>query len=334
MSRSARHLQDDPISAASTGLIELGIDRSRRMDALEVLGCLIDHADSAGNVVLDRELVSQEETLGVDKCLEAYTLLERLDVVTRTDRGWSIANFHLHQGPVAETAASLAILRKHMVAPNVEIVFEAAPKKPAVAPLHRWRRAVPVAAGIAASAAALVGATQLLPQAAVSGRNAAHSADSPTSVVRRALEATTRATTEKAQPRSTVASTATSALATTPPSNGAAPLACLLPQVLATVDSVDVVQVPLGGKNGQTIWTAVVKGTATLTNTDKTLLLPTLNVVAHLADGDSEAVPATLTTRLLTPNQAAPFNAVVALSARKPTGPVTATAAASGIESC
>lgn len=345
-------MHDDPLSAASAGLVALGIERSRRVDVLEVLGCLLDHADPSGDVVLDRELFSHEESLGVDKCLDAYALLEQLDVVSRTDNGWTITDYRFHEGPAGETEASLAVLRKHLASIGVEapsrdleeVAFEQLPAAAAVAvviepapivPIKRWRRAVPVAAGIAASAAAFVGATQLVPQAAVSGRNAALSSDAPTTIVAKNVTPSTNGVRGTVLPNATVGSTVTSALAgTSTTQSPASPLDCLLPQVLTSVKSIDIVRLPLGGKNGETIWAAVVKGTATLTNSDTSLLLPALNVVAHLADGDTDAVQATLGAPLLVPDKASAFNAVVALGATKPTSPVTATAKAAGLQSC
>ncbi len=350
MTKRARDLHDDPLSAASLGLVALGIDRARRIDVLEVLACLIDHADFTGSVVLDQELFFREEALGVNKCLDAYAILEQLDVVSRTDQGWTIADFRWHAGPVGETEASVAVLRKHLASVGVnasdkelaDVAFEHAPVGAAVAvtapviALTRWRRAVPVAAGIAASAAAIVGISQFVPQAAVTGRNAALTAAAPTSAAR---STTARAAGGSAgagdQSGSNAAPKVTSALAATATTNATGPgIACLVPKVASTITSIEVVPLALAGNNGQTIWAAVIKGTTTLTDSESSLVLPALNVVAHVAGGDTDPVQATLAAPVLLPHQAAAFNAVIALGDAEPTSPVTATAAAMGMPTC
>lgn len=351
MSKRARGLHDDPLSAASAGLVALGIDRARRVDVLEVLGALLDHADPTGNVVLDQTLFAREEHLGVDKCLDAYALLEQLDVVNRTDRGWTINDFRWHAGPVGETEASLAVLRKHLssigsdaslddlgpvpaeLAPVSEPVLAEIMSAPVV-PLGRIRRAVPIAAGVAASVAVVFGATQFVPQAAVTGRNAAQSSGAPTSVVRHATQSTASPITGAVnQPGSTIAPTTAPTLGPSTTATTPTGLNCVLPKVLTNVKSVSVVSVPLAGDAGATLWTAVINGTATLTDTDTSLVLPALEVVVHLADGDTDPVQATLTTPLLTPNKAAPFTAIVALGNVKPVSDITASATAAGLKS-
>jgi hypothetical protein len=195
---------------------------------------------------------------------------------------------------------------------------------------------VPVAAGVAASAAAVFGITQFVPQAAVTGRNAAHSAGVPTTEVGRTIRSTIAPVTGAvASPSATAAPTTAVSSVAGPSTTAAAPtgLDCVVPKVVTSVTSVKLVQLPLAGDKGATIWAAVVNGTATLTDTQDSLLLPALDVVAHLADGDTDPVQATLTTPLLVPGKAAPFTAVVALGTAKPVQAVTATATASGLKS-
>ncbi len=344
MNKRARELQEDPLSAASAGLVALGIDRARRVDTLDVLAFLLDHADASGEVVLDRNLFAREEALGVDKCLDAYVLLENLEVVLRTDRGWKIPDFALHNGPRGETAASLAVLRKHLASVGSdaeelepagavgERVPVAAMVSQPVAPIRRLRRAVPIAAGLAASAAAFAGLNQFVPQAAVTGRNASQGTDVPTSVARGVATTAGKAQAAVAGSTSTALGSATTTLATATTGASTPSVACVVPKVVAVVSSVEVVRLALGGNTG--VWAAVVKGTATLTDADKPLLLPALDVVAHVAGGDTDAVRATLATPLLQPNKAAPFNAIVALGSLKPTETVTASATAAGMPTC
>lgn len=350
MSNGARGLHDDPLSAASAGLVALGIDRARRVDVLEVLGCLIDHADVTGHVVLDQVLFLREEALGVDKCLDAYAVLEELDVVRRTERGWRIVGYAAHNGPVGETEASLAVLRKHLASvgrDTEEAEPEAATPPPVmepirtpvgvaamgrVTPLRRTRRAVPIAAGLAASAAVFAGVTQFIPQAAVSGRNAAVTADAPTTAKPRGNTPTSNLVTgSTVGGPATTAGAGTATTAATPTTPGPGGAACVVPNVVATVTSIEITRVGLLG-NG--LWSAVVQGTATLRDSEDALLLPALDVVVHLANGDTAPVKATLVSPLLQPGTPAPFSTFVALGADKPAEAPRATATAVGLPTC
>jgi hypothetical protein len=207
-----------------------------------------------------------------------------------------------------------------------------------VVPMKRWRRSLPMAAaGIAASVAVVAGVSQFVPQAAVTGRNAAVRAAAPTSIVQRGgVAGVVRTTIAAAQaPLSPAVSAAPTASAVASPTTVAvgAP-ACLAPRVVTAITSVDLVPLPLSGLNGQTVWTAVVKGTATLTDSSQSLLLPGLTVVGHVLGGTTEPVSATLGSPLLLPNAATAFTAVVTLGTTKPASAVTATANATGIKTC
>src|SRR5690242_10414927 len=105
---------EDPISAASAGLLALGVPPQRRMETLGLLSALLDLADERGEVMLDTALIETEERLGIDACLEGYEWLERLDVIRRTWSGWVIDNFAEHHGPVGMNAAALDVLARHM----------------------------------------------------------------------------------------------------------------------------------------------------------------------------------------------------------------------------
>ena len=172
---------EDPISAASSGLFALGVNQRRRMETLGLLSALIDLADERGEVLLDSSLMDTEERLGIDACLEGYEWLERIGVIRRTWSGWMIQNYDAHHGPVGITEASMVVLQRYLPGaddkPTVVITPEPAEAPVVTAPvvtLTPWRRRVPaIAASVAAGVAVLAGATQFVPQAAVSGRNAA-----------------------------------------------------------------------------------------------------------------------------------------------------------------
>ena len=178
--------EDDPISAASSGLRALGVAPQRRVETLGLLSALMDLADEVGRVELDAALMAAEERLGIDACLEGYEWLERLDVIRRTYAGWVIPNFAAHNGPAGMTEASLAILQKHFAmgddAPVVVITpTEPAPAEAPVVQLKPWRRrATVIAASAAAGVAMLAGATQFVPQAAVTTRNVSARGATPT----------------------------------------------------------------------------------------------------------------------------------------------------------
>ncbi len=350
MHKRARGTELDPLSAASAGLFARGIKGNRRSEVLELLSAMLDLSDADGRVALDEALYAVEQRLGVNYCLEAYTWLEEMGVVVRTGDGWSIPAFALHIGPVGNTVDSMQVLQRHLAAMRDErLAADSAPltlvpaipadEPSVVVPMKRWRRAVPMAAaGIAASVAVVAGVSQFVPQAAVTGHNAALRADAPTSVVKRAADATrttVAGVTGAATSAPTIAARPSTSLAATPTTGALiGGVACLAPQVITAITSVDTVRLLLAGDHGQTIWAAVVKGTATLTGSDTALLLPGLSVVAHVVDGDTDAVLATLAAPLLTPNTPSVFTAVIALGDQKPTAPVSATATPAGLKTC
>ena len=189
MDKRARGTNEDPLSAASAGLLALGLPLHSRSEALALLAHMLDLADTSGEVDLDDKLMALEARLGVSQCLDGYTWLQTLGVIRRTKSGWVIPFFAEHNGPVGATAASMLVLRRHMEGaqtPALGLVPDLAPEAPLalpnrkVVPMRRWRRTVPIAAAVAAaSAAALTGVTQLLPQAASNSRNTAVSAAAP-----------------------------------------------------------------------------------------------------------------------------------------------------------
>ncbi len=169
---------DDPISAASSGLLAIGVAPRRRMETLGLLAALLDLADEQGEVLLDGALMATEERLGIDLCLEGYEWLEQLGVIERTWSGWVIPNSASHGGPIGATVDSLAVLGRHLeyrdAVAAVTAVQPPAPVEVPVSTRITWRRRVPaVAASVAAGIAVLAGASQLMPQAAVTTRNAA-----------------------------------------------------------------------------------------------------------------------------------------------------------------
>jgi hypothetical protein len=221
---------DDPISAASSGLRALGVAPQRRVETLGLVSALIDLADERGEVLLDSDLMATEERLGIDACLEGYEWLERLDVIRRTWSGWVIQNYAAHNGPEGMTEAAMAVLQKHFTAIAEDTsVVPIAPEREvaAVAPivmLKPWRKRVPViAASVAAGVAVLAGATQFVPQAAVTGRNvAAHSTLATKAPVgtlaplaTAATDAATTAVSAGGGPAATLADAATTTTSTT-----------------------------------------------------------------------------------------------------------------------
>jgi hypothetical protein len=337
----------DPLSAASAGLFARGIKGNRRSEVLELLSSMLDLADGEGNVALDEALYAVEQRLGVNYCLEAYTWLEEMGVVTRTSNGWAIPAFGLHIGPVGNTVDSMHVLQRHLAAmraeaeatPLVVVPVPAEADPEVVVPMKRWRRSVPMAAaGIAASVAVVAGVSQFVPQAAVSGRNAAVRAAAPTSVIPHAAAGAPTTVAGAGVGRSTTSAVAanpsTSAVATPSTGGVVAAVVCLAPRVVTAITSVDVVALPLAGDHGQTIWAAVVKGTAALSESDAAVLLPGLSVVGHLVDGDTDPVLANLAAPMLVPGKPALFSAVVALGNQKPATEVTATATPAGLKTC
>jgi hypothetical protein len=129
--------------------------------------------------MLDTALIQTEERLGIDACLEGYEWLERLGVIRRTWSGWVIEHFDEHHGPVGMNAAAMAVLARHLETADEPTLVAVPVREPEremapVVTLKPWRRRLPVvAASVAAGVAVLAGATQFVPQAAVTGRNAA-----------------------------------------------------------------------------------------------------------------------------------------------------------------
>ena len=310
---------------------------------------MLDLAQADGTVEIDEALMLVEQRLGVSRCLDMYGWLEYLQVIRRTETGFDIPNFEDHRGPVGITADSFAVLRRHLdsvgtedLAPAIALVADA-PDVEAETPvrviaMRRWRRTVPIAAGIAASVAALAGASQLIPQAAVTGRNVALSADAPTSVVtakagdvaKSAVD--TAKTSAGAVTSKTLTTSAPAVIAATPTTGVVAGVVCAVPQLVTAVTSVSIVQLPISlDALGAPIWAAVVSGTVTNTTADS-VAVQGVNVIAHVVDGDSAPVAATLLSPLLLANSSAPFNAVIALGSVHPTD-VSATAEALGNKS-
>lgn len=339
MHKPVRGLQDDPLSAASIGLLALGIDRSRRAEALELLGAMLDLADDHGDVLLDGALFAVEQRMGVEPCIEIYGWLETIDVVRRTGSGWTIPLFATHAGPVGDTAASIAVLRRHLdsIGSGSVVIPESAP---VISP-HRWRRAVPLAAaGIAASIAVVTGVSQMIPQAAVSGRNAALHADLPAAAARRSaaesrqnVPGVTEGSTTSPAAGGDIAANVGVSPTTTRAVEGVA-LACAAPKLISSITSVNLAHLAFAGENGESIWAAVVTGTTTLTDATAGIVSPALSVVAHVVDGDTDPVFATLDAPVLLANVPTAFTAIVALGTEEPTAPVTASVASRVVDTC
>jgi hypothetical protein len=314
-----------------------------RNDSLDLLSHMLDLANEDGSVELDGPLLQIEKLLGVSQCIDAYSWLEALDVIERTASGWEIPNFADHRGPVGVTAASFAVLRRHLDAVGEEDLAPAIGLVPSLphdevpvrtVALRRWRRTVPLAAaGVAASVAALTGVAQFLPQAASTNRPVALRADAPlakvpTSVANAATDAVTAATSAATGSAKATASTTPAATIDTPAGIGGplTSIVCGVPKLLGAVTSVSIVQLPLQfDESGKPLWAAVVSGTVTNT-TAETIVLQSLTVVAHVVDGDTAPVSASLPSPLLLGNTVSPFTTVVALGSVRPAETITATA--------
>ena len=254
----------DPISVASSGLRALGVAPQRRIETLGLLSALLDLADERGEVLLDTALMETEERLGIDACLEGYEWLERLDVIRRTWSGWVIRHFDEHHGPVGMTEASLAVLQRHLAttdeAPVVPLVLEPVAAA-SVVTLKSWRRRVPVvAASVAAGVAVLAGATQFVPQAAVTTRNASARGNQPSALLAGAPSSVASTATSGAAP-----TTAATAGAVTPTSEGAAVTTTTSTTLLPPVPCISDVLRTLGSRTGLR---------TTVTTTDTASLLP------------------------------------------------------------
>jgi hypothetical protein len=242
---------DDPISAASSGLLAIGVAPRRRMETLGLLAALLDLADERGEVLLDSALMETEERLGIDLCLEGYEWLEQLDVIQRTWSGWVIPNFDAHNGPVGATFESLAVVGRHLE--HRENVAAVVPLAPVEAPAIRhltWRRRLPVvAASVAAGVAVLAGATQLVPQAAVTTRNAAVGTNATDNVGTGAVGAVTSLATQATDAvtaATDVTNTGDSAAVTTTTST------TLLPAIPCLSDTIDSLTSRAGLRTKQT----------------------------------------------------------------------------------
>lgn len=220
MRDQSSHRQTDPLSAASSGLVALGLNWEQRAETLALLAALIDLADDSGEVLLDSSLLRVEERLGIDLCLHGYERLEELAIIHRTWSGWVIRNFATHTGPEGKTLDSMEVVRRHgellrqerTAEPTRVPAEEAAP----VVTIGTWRRRVPLmVAGVAAGLATVAGATQFVPQAAVTTQHASNQATVttvvPTIAPTVAATPTTAAPTDTtaAAPAATVAPTTT-----------------------------------------------------------------------------------------------------------------------------
>ena len=178
MRDGTNHQQTDPLSAASTGLVALGLNWEQRAETLALLAALIDLADNSGEVLLDSALLRVEERLGIDLCLSGYERLEQLAIVHRTWSGWVIRNFETHARPCRQDAATRwtsCVATANCCARSARPSRTRVPAEAAtpVVNIGTWRRRAAARPSPASRPAwpPSPGATQIVPQAAVTTRN-------------------------------------------------------------------------------------------------------------------------------------------------------------------
>ena len=339
------------MSAASAGMVALGVPAGRRAHALGVLSELLDRADAKGRVKFDDAMFAIEQRLGVDECLDAYTWLEKAGVAKRTPNGWVIRNIAAHRGPAGATAASMAVLARHLEENSAEcgverdgsdVVAEPARSRGAAelaeitpigaarakpVPAVSFSRRMPALAGsIAAAAALLVGLLSFTANDKVTdqrGDLASRSGALPSVEPKVAQPAATIGAVAGSVPSVVTGVTEPGSVATTPGTPAPTGLACLLPQI--QVASLDFASVPslLGGST----WTALVAGTVTNVSQDPATL-DGVKVVLDLGNGVITEGTTVLSVSELAPGATGTFSGLIAAGSAKPENPsatVTAT---------
>ncbi|HVE94730.1 MAG TPA: hypothetical protein VNB24_07390 [Acidimicrobiales bacterium] len=337
MSPSRNDEQIDPISAASAGMLAIGVKADKRAHALGLLAEMLDRADRRGVVRFDGEMMRMEERLGVHECLDSYSWLEATGVAKRTHVGWQIPAIRAHRGPVGVTASSMAILARHLEANAAEagIDRDITSKMPMpvslganaeIAPIAAARadrdaralsRRLPVMAGsIAAAAAAVLGL--------ISFANDSGSGDHRGDLASRSGSLTTDGSAagggSAAGLSTPTAPTVGGVTASIPSSNSPVAAAsgskappCLLPDI--KVLAVDFTFVP-DVLTGPT-WTALVAGTITNVSS-QAATLDGVRVLVDLGNGAVAEGAGLLPPGELAPGQTGTFSALVPLGADKP----------------
>jgi len=315
--------QIDPISAASAGMLALGVKADKRAHALGLLAEMIDRADHRGLVKFDDELMTMERRLGVSKCLDSYSWLEATGVVRRTHNGWTIPAIGAHSGPVGATATSMAVLAHHLEMNAAEITPIGAAR--AERDFRAVARRLPVMAGsIAAAAAAILGLVSFAnkpdsPDHAndLASRSGALSTDAPSLPGTNIPGANDAAAPAPAPSAPSVGGTIPRPItgsATAVASGDTNPLECLLPDIkILAVDftfGFDVLTGPT--------WTALVAGTVTNVDT-QTASLDALRVALDLGNGAIAEGTGLLPSGELAPGHTGTFSALVPLGAERPT---------------
>lgn len=336
MSPARNDEQIDPLSAASAGMLAIGVKADRRAHALGLLAEMLDRADHRGLVRFDGEMMTMEERLGVRECLDSYSWLEATGVAKRTHNGWLIPSIRAHRGPVGATASSMAVVARHLElnAAETGVARDITSKMPvpigasstaAITPIgaardegdaRRVARRLPVMAGsIAAAAAAVLGFLSFADnsggddlQGDLASRSGTVSRDAVAAPGTGAagVAGTAYPTVDGATTRSS----SNSAIAA---AGGSKSPQCLLPDI--KVLAVDFTFVP-DVLTGPT-WTALVAGTVTNVST-QTATLDGLRVVIDLGNGAVAEGAGLLPPGELAAGDTGTFSALVPLGAEKP----------------
>jgi hypothetical protein len=337
----------DPISAASAGMLALGVPADRRAHALGLLAEMIDRADTKGRVEFNDAVYAIEQRLGVARCLDAYEWLEGTGVVRRTPTGWVIKAIAAHRGPAAATAASMAVIARHLEENAAEsgVVREGALAPAAVsrgaaqlaeitpiaaarakaAPSLSFARRVPVMAGsVAAAAALLLGLLTISHKDPITdqrGDLASRSGSLPAVKTPAAPEVVVGGVNVPV-PSVVTGVVETPAVATVPGAPTPGGLACLLPQI--SVLSIDVVMVP-NLLTGST-WTALVAGTVTNVS-EHPATMDGVKILLDLGNGVVTEGSAVVSDTSLEPGISSTFSGIIAAGTARPENPSATVAA-------
>lgn len=345
MSLPRDHQQIDALSAASAGMLALGVPTDRRVHAIRLLAEMLDRADADGRVNFDDGLYAIEQRLGVDECIDAYAWFEATGVAARTRTGWLIKGIDANRLPAGANAASVAILARHIAENRAESNTAVSARKDAPAPsagaaqlasitpigVARPRpvaapslaRRLPVMAGSLAAAAALV-------LGFVSFANRPDNTNSRGDLASRsqalrdaaAKPAVTVGGVTSAVPNTAPGATAPASVVAPVAPTAPGGVACLLPDI--RVLSVDVAAVP--GVLTGTEWTALVAGTVTNTS-PYPATLDGVKVLVDLGAGAVVEGTALLSATKLDPGASGTFSSLIPAGSVEPLNPVATVAA-------
>lgn len=146
---------NDPVGVASARMYARGIAGADRLEALKLLGVLIDHADHAGRVSFDADVLAAELAAGINQAHRYYRWLESTGVIQREGDGWQIVGYTPPTGAMSTADAMDVVAR--VMARDDRSPTAATPAAAGTAPVvpitaASRRRAVPALAGVGAAA--------------------------------------------------------------------------------------------------------------------------------------------------------------------------------------